>query len=110
MGQRIHRRRFIAGSALGTIPGVVSRGADASLSEGEGDREVRLEHLRPREIERAMKECPVLFQPLGTIEWHGYHNIVGLDALKAHMLCVSAARRGGGLVAPPLFGGVGGLG
>ena len=72
-------------------------------------REVRLERLRPREIERAMQVCPVLFQPLGTIEWHGLHNVVGLDAVKAHHLCVRAAQRAGGLVAPPLFGGVGGL-
>jgi creatinine amidohydrolase len=72
-------------------------------------REVRLERLRPREIDEAMRTCPVLFQPLGTIEWHGLHNAVGLDAVKAHHLCVRAAQRGGGLVAPPLFGGVGGL-
>ncbi len=71
--------------------------------------EARLDHLRPREIEDAMRICPTLFFPLGTIEWHGLHNIVGLDALKAHMLCLRAAERGGGLVAPPLFGGVGGL-
>jgi len=72
-------------------------------------REVRLERLRPREIEQALEACPVLYQPLGTVEWHGPHNIVGLDAVKAHHLCVRAARRGGGLVAPALFGGVGGL-
>jgi creatinine amidohydrolase len=71
--------------------------------------EIRLEYLRPKEIEEAMQACPVLFQPLGTIEWHGVHNIVGLDALKAHDLCCRAAQRGGGLVAPPLYGGVGGL-
>ncbi len=71
--------------------------------------EVRLEHLRPHQIDEAMKQCPLLFLPLGTIEWHGLHNIVGLDALKAHMLCARAAQRGGGLVAPPLYGGIGGL-
>lgn len=72
-------------------------------------REVRLERMRPAEIDRAMAACPVLFQPLGTIEWHGVHNLVGLDAVKAHHLCVRAALRGGGLVAPALYGGVGGL-
>jgi creatinine amidohydrolase len=77
-------------------------------SERKG-REVRLERLRPREVEQAERECPTLFQPLGTIEWHGVHNVVGLDAVKAHHLCVRAAQRGGGLVAPPVFGGVGGL-
>ncbi|MCX7003376.1 MAG: creatininase family protein [bacterium] len=71
--------------------------------------EVRLEWLRPRAIEAAQAACPTLLQPLGTIEWHGLHNVVGLDAVKAHLLCIAAAQRGGGLVAPPLFGGMGGL-
>ncbi len=71
--------------------------------------EVRLERLRPQEIQDRMNACGTLFLPIGTIEWHGLHNVVGLDAVKAHMLCIRAAQRGGGLVAPPLFGGVGGL-
>lgn len=71
--------------------------------------EVRLEFLRPREIEAAQAACSTLFLPLGTIEWHGRQNVCGLDAVKAHALCVRAAQRGGGLVAPALFGGVGGL-
>jgi hypothetical protein len=28
-----------------------------------------------------MAACPVLFQPLGTIEWHGRHNVVGVPVL-----------------------------
>ena len=71
--------------------------------------DVRMEYLRPREIETAMAACPTLFLPLGTVEWHGRQNVVGLDALKAHALCVRAAQQGGGLVAPALYGGVGGL-
>ena len=70
---------------------------------------VRLEFMRPDAIDSAIASCPTLFQPLGTIEWHGLHNAVGLDALKAHALCVHAAEQGGGLVAPPVFGGIGGL-
>jgi creatinine amidohydrolase len=71
--------------------------------------EVRLEYLMPREVESAMAACPTLFVPLGTIEWHGVHNVLGVDAVKAHELCVRAAQQGGGLVHPPLFGGVGGM-
>jgi creatinine amidohydrolase len=70
---------------------------------------VQLEFLRPREIDEAQAACPTIFQPLGTIEWHGLHNVVGVDAVKAHALCVRAARKGGGVVAPALYGGVGGL-
>ena len=71
----------------------VSTSGTATGGQTAAGREVRLERLRPREIERAMQTCPVLFQPLGTIEWHGLHNIAGLDAVKAHHLCVRV--RGG---------------
>lgn len=71
--------------------------------------ETRFEFMMPREIEAAMAACPTLYIPLGTIEWHGLQNIVGLDALKAHRLCVLAAETGGGIVHPPVYGGVGGL-
>ncbi len=37
------------------------------------------------------------------------HNVVGVDSLKAHALCVRAAQKGGGLVAPTIYGGVGGV-
>ncbi|MCW8984504.1 MAG: creatininase family protein, partial [Thermoanaerobaculales bacterium] len=60
-------------------------------------REVRLEFLRPKELEEAQAACPTIFQPLGTIEWHGVHNVVGVDSLKAHALCVRADRVGGGI-------------
>jgi creatinine amidohydrolase len=92
------------------VPSAGEPGPEPAVGVATGpEKEVRLEYLRPREIEQAMEACPVLFQPLGTIEWHGRHNVVGLDAVKAQMLCIRAARRAGGLVAPPLFGGVGGL-
>jgi creatinine amidohydrolase len=127
----LRRRDFLGQVAAGTIAGasisacraggvwplntsaasqsVRKTSATKRAGSGDAEREVRLERLRPREIEQAMQVCPTLYQPLGTIEWHGVHNIVGLDAVKAHHLCVHAARQGGGLVAPPLFGGVGGL-
>jgi creatinine amidohydrolase len=104
MAQQFGRREFLAVAAAGTLPG--SRSAQGNASEG---REVRLEFLRPKEIEEAQSACATIFQPLGTIEWHGLHNVVGVDAVKAHALCVRAARQGGGVVSPTLYGGVGGL-
>ena len=83
--------------------------ASKEFKDSADSREVRLEWMMPAEINVAMQQCPTLFQPLGTIEWHGLHNVVGLDAVKAHMLCIRAAQSGGGVVAPPLYGGVGGL-
>ena len=69
---------------------------------GEG-RKVRFEEMFPWEISAAMAEAPLCYLPLGTLEWHGEHAAVGLDALKAHAVCVLAARRSGGLVVPPLY-------
>ena len=54
---------------------------------------VQWELMRPHEIEAAMAGCPTAFVPLGTLEWHGLQNALGLDALKAHALCVRAAVR-----------------
>jgi creatinine amidohydrolase len=106
---RTHSRREFLKTSAAVAGALVSAALPAAGEERDARREVRLERLRPRDIEHAMANCPVLFQPLGTIEWHGLHNIVGLDAVKAHHLCVRAAQRGGGLVAPAVFGGVGGL-
>lgn len=65
--------------------------------------EVCYERLRPSEIRAAREACPVAYIPIGTIEWHGVHNPVGLDTLKAHALCVRCAQEGGGLVLPSLY-------
>lgn len=101
MTRQLGRREFIGAAATGTLL--------AAAPANEPKREVRLEFLKPKEIDEAQDQCPTIFQPLGTIEWHGVHNVVGVDAVKAHALCVRAAQRGGGLVCPALYGGVGGL-
>jgi creatinine amidohydrolase len=105
MHAHIARRQFL-GSAAAAVAAPL---AFAQPTAEPPAREVRLEFLHPREIDDARTACPVIFQPLGTIEWHGLHNVVGVDAVKAHALCIRAARSGGGVVSPPLFGGVGGL-
>lgn len=66
-------------------------------------REVRYERLLPHEIVAARQARPVAYLPLGGLEWHGEHMAVGNDALKAHRLCMLAARRGGGLAMPILW-------
>ena len=67
------------------------------------DSEVRYHMLRPKEIIARRKAFPVAYIPIGTIEWHGLHNPVGADTLQAEGLAVLCARRGGGLVFPPLY-------
>ena len=67
------------------------------------NREVRYERLRPTQIRQTREDFPALYLPIGTIEWHGLHNPVGLDTLKAHALAIRCAETGGGLVFPPLW-------
>jgi creatinine amidohydrolase len=67
------------------------------------ERKVMFEEMFPWEISAAIVEAPLCYLPLGTLEWHGEHAAVGLDALKAHAICVLAAQRSGGLVVPPLY-------
>ncbi len=66
-------------------------------------REVRYERLLPHEIVAARRAKPVAYLPLGGLEWHGEHMAVGNDGVKAHRLCMLAARRGGGLAMPILW-------
>jgi creatinine amidohydrolase len=70
--------------------------------------EHRFEFLNPIQIEAAIAKAPILYIPIGTLEWHGNHLPVGTDALKAHELCLSAVRRTGGLVLPPFYYGTAG--
>jgi len=72
--------------------------------------EVQWERMLPFQFRAAQEALPVAFLPLGTVEYHGEHNALGLDAVKAHALCVLAAKQaGGGVVHPPVYGGMGGL-
>ena len=45
--------------------------------------EVRYHMLRPGQIVERRKKCPIVYIPLGTIEWHGVHNPTGADTLQA---------------------------
>jgi creatinine amidohydrolase len=65
--------------------------------------EVRYHMLRPGQIVARRKECPVVYIPIGTIEWHGVHNPMGADTLQAEGLALLCAQKGGGLVFPPLY-------
>lgn len=71
--------------------------------------EVRWENLRPRAMQQRVNEYPVVYVPFGSLEWHGYHNPLGLDTIKARALCLRAAERGGGIVTPATFWPIGGM-
>ena len=63
--------------------------------------EVRWERMFPDQLEKAFKECPLIYFTYGLCEPHGPHNTLGLDELKAHAIACAAARAHGGIVAPP---------
>jgi creatinine amidohydrolase len=71
-------------------------------------RAVQVELLLPYEIAAALAARPVVYVPLGSIEYHSHHLPVGLDGLNAHGVCTHAALGSGGLVLPTLYVGVGG--
>jgi creatinine amidohydrolase len=75
---------------------------------GEKASAVQAELMLPDEIETALAERSVVYLPLGSIEYHSHHLPVGLDGLNAHGICTRAAGRGGGIVLPTLYYGVGG--
>ncbi len=63
------------------------------------------ERLRPGQIDEILAESPIAYLPWGSLEWHGPHNPIGLDALKVWHLAQMAAQRTGGVVWPPIFAG-----
>jgi creatinine amidohydrolase len=65
--------------------------------------EVRRERMFPDQLEAALAASPVIYFVYGLCEPYGPQNPVGLDALKAHAICVKAAQTYGGIVAPPHY-------
>jgi len=66
-------------------------------------REVQWERMFPDELESAFEACPVVYLPYGLCEPHGWHNAVGMDAIRAHGCSIASARANGGIVAPPFY-------
>lgn len=64
-----------------------------------------ISHLRPDQILAEIESCPVVYLPLGPIEWHGPHLPVGTDGLNAENAARLAAEATGGLVLPTFFWG-----
>lgn len=65
--------------------------------------EVQFHRLRPDQIRERREACPVLYIPLGTLEWHGLHNPMGADGLQAEEMARRCAELGGGLVFPTVY-------
>jgi len=66
-------------------------------------QEVLYERLTPSEFQDRLKKAPIVYLPLGTLEWHGAHLPLGSDFLQSQAFFVKLAQRVGGIVLPPLF-------
>jgi creatinine amidohydrolase len=70
------------------------------------EREVRIELLRPGELNAEQKRCPLVFLPVAPLEYHGPHLPVGMDPINATQCALEACRRlGKGVVHPTLYWG-----
>jgi len=68
--------------------------------------DVRYELLRPGQVKALRRAAAIAYVPAGSLEWHGFQNPLGTDALKAHAICCEAAMRHGGVVLPPFYQGL----
>jgi len=72
----------------------------------ESSREVRMERLRPGQLSAEREHCPLVFVPIGPLEYHGPHLPVGMDPINATACALEACRRlGMGVVHPTLYWG-----
>ena len=70
------------------------------------EREIRLEMLRPGELNAEQKRCPLVFLPVAPLEYHGPHLPVGMDPINATQCALETCRRlGRGVVHPTLYWG-----
>jgi creatinine amidohydrolase len=61
--------------------------------------------LRPDEVRAEIERFPVVYWPLGPVEWHGPHLPLGTDPLNADNAARLAAELTGGLVLPTFYWG-----
>lgn len=70
------------------------------------NREIRFEYLRPEQLNKEMSTCPLVFLPIGPLEYHGPHLPVGMDPINATQCALETCRKlGKGVVHPTLFWG-----
>jgi len=105
---QIPRRDFIRSTAAATVclalDGRGNAGEETKkLPKPDLSSTVQMQFMRPGQLEKAIREFPVVYVPFGPIEWHGRHLPLGTDALKAHGILVKTAEQFGGVVYPPVY-------
>jgi len=64
---------------------------------------LKYEESLPHEIEAEIQRMPVAYLPWGAHEWHGAHNPVGVDGIKAEFLAQELCKETGGIVFPTVY-------
>lgn len=67
------------------------------------DNRVLYSELTPKEFRKRIRERPIAYLPLGTLEWHGEHLPLGSDGLQSQGFFIKLAHEVGGIVLPMLF-------
>ena len=68
-------------------------------------KKVKYEEMLPHEFEEALRQFPVAYVPVGSLEWHGRHLALGNDTLKSYGILLRTADKYGGVVVPPTYWG-----
>lgn len=66
---------------------------------------VRYEEMLVGELSAARLAAPLVYVPVGSLEYHGWHLPTGFDGLHAQALCEAAAEVTGGVVVPVTYWG-----
>lgn len=68
-------------------------------------KKTRYEEMLPDEFKETLKQFPVAYVPVGSLEWHGRHLALGNDTLKVYGILLRTAEKYGGVVVPPTYWG-----
>jgi creatinine amidohydrolase len=66
-------------------------------------RNIRFELMRPGEIVEEKERCPLIYLPIGPLEWHGPHMPLGVDPINAAESALRLCDKTGGVVLPTLY-------
>lgn len=66
---------------------------------------LKYEEMLPHELAAARQAAPLVYFPIGSLEYHGFHLPMGFDAMHAYAHCLQAAAQTGGVVLPPTYWG-----
>lgn len=64
---------------------------------------MKYEEMKPGAINEVLRKTPLAYLVWGAHEWHGVHNPIGLDTLKAYYMALELCGVTGGVVLPPVY-------